>query len=226
MNFWQQGEEAFLTGEDWDAITVDYQVPERVEDVRAYVGLDVGLKHDSSAIVAVGWDESGVLAVLAHKIWIPPKGAILDLEGTVEAFIRRLQWRFGALRVVFDPSQMQRSAQELRRRGVHMVELPQTTGNLTQATSALFDVVKQRTLRCYEADDLRQHVLNSVVVESPRGWRLAKEKASRKIDAAVALSFAVDAAVTGPRSRVGVSRPRGSLGGGEPITSGVMSEQF
>jgi hypothetical protein len=31
---------------------------------------------------------------------------------------------------------------------------------------------------------------NAVAVETARGWRLAKEKASRKIDAVVALSFA------------------------------------
>ena len=203
-NFWQQGEEAFLTAEDWDAITTnEYTVPERVPDVRAYVGVDVGLKHDSSAVVAVGWDETGLLLVLAHRIWTPPRRGTLDLASTVEAFLRELAWRFGACDVSYDPSQMQRSAQEMRREQVRMIELPQTTGNLTLATSALFDVVKQRTLRCYEAPDLRQHILNSVVVESPRGWRLAKEKASRKIDAAVALSFAVSAAVSGSRTPVG-----------------------
>jgi hypothetical protein len=34
------------------------------------------------------------------------------------------------------------------------------------------------------------HALNAVAVETGRGWRLAKEKASRKIDGIVALSFA------------------------------------
>ena len=36
---------------------------------------------------------------------------------------------------------------------------------------------------------------NSVSVETPRGIRLAKQKTSRKVDAAVALSFGVLAAI-------------------------------
>ena len=225
LNLWQQGEEAFLSAEDWDAITAEYEVPHRVPDVRAFVGVDVGLKHDSSAVVACGWDESGLLVVLGHKIWTPPKRGTLDLASTVEAFLKELAWRFGACHVTYDPSQMQRSAQELRRDQVHMVELPQTTGNLTQATSSLYEIVKEKRLRCYPAPDLRQHVLNSVVVESPRGWRLAKEKASRKIDGAVALSFAVGAAVDGPRGTVGSGGARPS-GGGGGLSAGAMDWKF
>jgi hypothetical protein len=45
------------------------------------------------------------------------------------------------------------------------------------------------------APDLRQHVLNAVSVEAPRGIRLSKQKTSNKIDGVVALSFAVLAAV-------------------------------
>jgi phage terminase large subunit-like protein len=47
----------------------------------------------------------------------------------------------------------------------------------------------------YNAPDLREHVLNTVSVETPRGIRLSKQKTSNKIDGAVALSFAVLAAV-------------------------------
>lgn len=40
-------------------------------------------------------------------------------------------------------------------------------------------------------------------MESPCGWRLAKEKASKKIDAIVALSLAALAALDAPRPSVG-----------------------
>ena len=53
-------------------------------------------------------------------------------------------------------------------------------------------------------------VAAAVAVESPRGWRLAKEKASSKIDGAVALSFACLAAV-----REGASLPWVSAAYGE-----------
>ena len=45
------------------------------------------------------------------------------------------------------------------------------------------------------APDLRQHALNAVAIESTRGWKLAKEKTSKKIDAVVALSMACVAAL-------------------------------
>jgi hypothetical protein len=41
---------------------------------------------------------------------------------------------------------------------------------------------------------LREHELNAVSIETARGFRLAKQKTSRKIDAAIALSFACLAA--------------------------------
>jgi phage terminase large subunit-like protein len=60
-------------------------------------------------------------------------------------------------------------------------------------------VLTTRGIRLYNAPDLREHVLNAVSVETPRGIRLSKQKTSRKIDGAVALSFAVLAAVQNGR---------------------------
>jgi hypothetical protein len=59
----------------------------------------------------------------------------------------------------------------------------------------LFDLLNGRALRVYAADDLRQQALNTVAVETPRGWRIAKEKAAKKIDAIVALAIACVAAI-------------------------------
>jgi hypothetical protein len=71
----------------------------------------------------------------------------------------------------------------------------QTQNNLTEATEALYSAFINRNLRIYNAPDLREHVLNAVSIETPRGIRLSKQKTSAKIDGAVALSFAVLAAV-------------------------------
>ena len=59
----------------------------------------------------------------------------------------------------------------------------------------LFDLLTGLNLEIYPADDLRQQALSTVAVESPRGWRIAKEKASKKIDAIVALAMASVAAM-------------------------------
>jgi phage terminase large subunit-like protein len=62
------------------------------------------------------------------------------------------------------------------------------------ATETLYSYLANNRIRLYEAADLRQHVLNAASVETSRGFRLAKEKGSLKIDGAVALSFACAAA--------------------------------
>jgi phage terminase large subunit-like protein len=71
------------------------------------------------------------------------------------------------------------------------VEYPQTTDRLTKSSQALFELVKGRNLVLYPDAEMRSHALNAVAIESARGWRIAKEKSSRKIDAIAALSFAV-----------------------------------
>jgi phage terminase large subunit-like protein len=60
-------------------------------------------------------------------------------------------------------------------------------------------VLTTRGISLYNAPDLREHVLNAVSIETPRGIRLSKQKTSLKIDGAVALSFAVLAAVQNGR---------------------------
>jgi phage terminase large subunit-like protein len=58
----------------------------------------------------------------------------------------------------------------------------------------------------YPSEELRQQALSTVAVENPRGWRIAKEKASKKIDAIVALAMACVAANGAPwRDRQQVS---------------------
>ena len=64
-------------------------------------------------------------------------------------------------------------------------------GNQTAFTGVLLDMIRGGGLRVYQATDLREQVLNATMVETARGVRLAKEKASRKIDGAVALAMAV-----------------------------------
>jgi phage terminase large subunit-like protein len=90
-------------------------------------------------------------------------------------------------------------------------EYNQTQGNLTEATETLYSAFINRNLRLYNAPDLREHCLNAVSVETPRGIRLAKEKQLAKIDGAVALSFAVLAAVQHGRPAPLTDTPAGTV---------------
>jgi hypothetical protein len=97
--------------------------------------------------------------------------------------------------VLFDPYQAVSLAQRLAKVRVPMEEFAQSVPNLSEVTTNLFELVRGGNLRVYPAADLRQQVLNAITVEGPRGIRLAKEKSSKRIDLAVALSMAALAAV-------------------------------
>jgi phage terminase large subunit-like protein len=168
-----------------------------------FVGVDVGLKSDSTAIVAVKYDRfSDRLIVAGHRIWMPKSGEILDLGSTLEFFIRGLSQRAIIEKILYDPSQAQRSMQMLREGFIDAEELTQTQANLSTATQCLYDHLLNRKLRIYPNEDLRSHVLNAATKESERFFRLTKEHQRRKIDACVALSFAILAAVRSGRPAV------------------------
>ena len=167
-----------------------------------FIGVDASVRRDSTACVCVKFDETTDNLVLAdYKIWKPSPGQPINLEASVEFYLRRIynEPRARIEKILVDPYQMARSVQTLQAAGLPVEEYNQTQGNLTEATEALYSVLTTRGIRLYPADDLRTHVLNAVSIETPRGIRLSKQKTSNKIDAAVALSFAVLAAIQAGR---------------------------
>jgi len=131
-----------------------------------------------------------------HKVFQPSPQEPLDFEHSIEDTIISLSRCFQLREVKFDPYQMQASAQRLLAQGIPMLEFPQTTGNLTEASSNLYELVKFGNLVLYPDAAMRLAVQRSVAIESPRGWRIAKEKASHKIDVIVALAQAALGAVS------------------------------
>jgi phage terminase large subunit-like protein len=74
-------------------------------------------------------------------------------------------------------------------------EFPQTSGNLTAASQNLYDLIEGNNLVLYPDANMRLAASRAVAVETSRGWRISKEKASHKIDVIVALAMAAHAAV-------------------------------
>jgi len=195
LNQWQSGEEAFITSEDWDACVVPTLAPiGPTSHERLHIGVDAATKGDCAAVVAVVLDGERV-RLACHHIWTPRRGDPLDLELTIEAYLLRLKAAHTIATVRYDPFQMARSAVTLKKHGLPMEEYPQTSGNLTASGQNLYELIKSRGLAVYPDKELRDHAINAVAVDSGRGWRLAKEKASRKIDGLVALSFACLSAI-------------------------------
>src|SRR5262245_42773328 len=161
-----------------------------------YVGIDASVKHDSTAIVAVAYDrDANRVRLVWHRVFQPSPDAPLDFERTIERTVLELKQRFRLRKVLFDPWQMQATAQRLRARSIPIEEFPQSPGNLTEASQNLYELVKGRALSLYPDDGIRKAFSQSVAIEGSRGWRIAKEKQSHRIDVVVALGMAALAAV-------------------------------
>lgn len=194
-NRWSTSEETFLTPEVWDPCCDPAHRPLLpTREARLFLGVDGAIKHDAAAVVGVVWD-GDKLALALHRIWQPTPETPLDLEATIEAELRSLHQRYHVQAILCDPYQLHRSIMTLQGKGLPIEEFPQTSGNTTRVGQALSDLLNGRNLRLYPSDALRAQALATVSIETPRGWRIAKEKASQKIDAIVALAMACVAAL-------------------------------
>ena len=197
-NRWTSASNRFITAEMWDRCVTPAlrpTLPSREHEL--FVGVDVGIRHDSAAVVAVYRDGNRLILAL-HRIWTPSPAAPLDLEATIETYLRDLHDRYRVASILCDPYQCHRSIMTLQRAGLPVTECPQTTATTTRMGQTLFEMLSGRTLHLYVSDELRAQALHTVAVETPRGWRIAKEKAAHKIDAIVALTLASVAAIDTP----------------------------
>jgi len=195
-NRWTSAEAAFVTPALWDPCVTQGQPNLLNGRTPLFVGVDCGIKHDNAAVVSVFWDkDTDRLRLGPYRIWQPTPENPLDIENTVEWYLRNLYSRNRIEEILADPYQLHRSITTLEAAGIPIREFPQTTSNCTLMGQTLFDLLNGQKLLLYHAEDLRRQAMNTVAIESPRGWRIAKEKSSKKIDAISALAMACCAAI-------------------------------
>lgn len=197
-NRWTSNEDQFIDIADWDAcVDPDHRpmLEDPKKELRVVVGVDAGIKSDTSAVVAVTKKDNRVLLV-AHRKWTPSKANPIDLEETIEKYLLELKKRFHIIEVRYDPYQLHRSGTSLAKNGLKMVEFPQSVPNLTEMGQNLFDLIKGGNLKLYKDDDMRTHAQNARAQETPRGFRIVKGKSTKKIDLMIALAMAALGAVT------------------------------
>jgi phage terminase large subunit-like protein len=197
QNEWVASEESFVDLAWWDGC-VDPSAHPIVADpsMAVWCGVDASVKHDCTAIVGCGWDQDQKrVRLVFHRVFRPSKADPLDFEATVEATLLELHEKFSLREVRYDPYQMAAVAQRLERRGLRMLEFPQSVPNLTAAGQNLYELIKGRGLLAYPDDEFRRAISQSVAIESSRGWRIGKTTGSHKVDLTVALAFACLGAV-------------------------------
>ena len=189
-NRWTSSESAFVSAEQWDNC-VDDNLRPILPGFKGQlsVGIDIGVSHDSSCVVGV-YREGDRVVLGCHKIWIPSKKNPIDIEETVEVYLKELHKKYNVESFNYDPYQFHRSGISLAKESLKMVEFPQTTDRLVEAGENLFSLIKGRNLVVYRDRELRGHVLKSIAKETPRGFRLVKSKQSDRIDLAIALAMA------------------------------------
>ena len=191
------GQEQYIPLEDWDAgVNPEHTPVLPTNDFRLFVGVDGAIKNDSAAVVAVYRDRSKKKIVLAkHRIWHPTSQQPLDLDQTIGEFLRDLHRNYSLSSIYYDPYQLHDLATRLRSEGIKMEEYPQSQSNLIKMGQNLFELIMQKNLILYPDTEMRLQASHTIALETQRGWRIAKEKTSHKIDAIVALAMAALAAV-------------------------------
>jgi phage terminase large subunit-like protein len=199
QNEFVTNDDTFVNMSWWDAC-VDPNLAPLYADrrLRVYAAVDASTKHDSTAIVVTHWDDKAQqVRLIGHRVFQPSPEEPLNFEATIEKTVLDLRKRFFLRKVLYDPYQMQATAQRLRRAGVTLEEFPQSPNNLTSVSQNLFELIQGQGLRVYPAPDIRLAISRTLAIRTPRGWRIGKDKQPHKIDVVVALAMAAYAAVKG-----------------------------
>jgi phage terminase large subunit-like protein len=162
-----------------------------------YIGVDASTKRDSSAIVGVTFDpHTQKVRLVFHRIFQPSQTEPLDFELTVESTLLDINRKFQIKKILYDPYQMQASAQRLIKEGVRNIEeFPQTLDRLTAMSQQLYDLITGQAFVAYPSEAIRLAISRTVAIEGTRGWRIGKQVQSHKVDVVIALAMACFAAV-------------------------------
>lgn len=193
---WLQGEDTAINPLEWADCGAD-DVPPAGLDWR--LGLDIGWKHDTTAIVPHALDDEGVAWLGAPVVLKPEREGMSLRKAAVLDAVQRLGEEYATDQVVIDPENDGESvAQDLEDLGFEVVAHSQKPAPMALAAERFHAAIRERRLRHPNDAALTRHVLNAHARSTPDGrWSLVKEsKQSRKfIDAAIAAAMAHSVAV-------------------------------
>jgi phage terminase large subunit-like protein len=187
--WWMPPLDSWLPSGAWSACEGDATFR---PDLPCWVGVDMALKHDSIAVVAVQ-PRDGRFAV-AHKIWFP-EGNTIDIAA-VDNHIREMCRQWKVAEVVYDPAFFERSAQALADDGLPMIEFPQSAARMVPACQTAYELICGGLVVHDGSPVLADQIVSAVPRQTETGWRVSKGKSKRKIDATVALVMALSRATS------------------------------
>lgn len=186
----------------WDKCYDDNVKPLMPGDMEPVViAVDASVSGDATAVVAVSrhpddsWDAPIRRVMVRHvTVYYPPTGGKINYSETIEPLIRSLCDNYNVYKIVYDPYQLHKMCTDLSIEGVGAFEEFDQTRRRSKADKQLYDMIIMRQLRHSGDSELRKHIQNCAARSEGANntLRLAKKADGRSIDAAVALSMAVD----------------------------------
>jgi phage terminase large subunit-like protein len=195
LNQWTQSHRAWLPQGCWDSLRSQEKIPEGAE---IYVGVDVGIYHDSTAVCWAHLLEDGRI-LLRCRVWSPRADSaahehcndgVVHLD-EVEAFIRRLKKKFRIRELAYDPAFFRRSAELLERDRITMVEFLQASGPMADAYQGFYQLAREGCLTHNGDAVFAAHINATSGIKTQRGWKLSKLHNKASIDATIAAVLAV-----------------------------------
>jgi len=173
----------------WGALQSDYQL---IANAPTWVGIDLGLKRDTTAIVFGQRRPDGKLHTVA-RIWQPHKDESIDPTAPMQ-FLRDLNQRYQLIECAYDPRLFEVPGAMLADEGLPMVEMPQSLERMSPAYVALYEAIVNGAITHDGDEQYSRQVLNAIPRYNERGFMLSKNKSRGKIDAAAALAMMHDRA--------------------------------
>lgn len=154
-----------------------------------HLGIDIGYRRDSSAVVGTYRDlERHKYGLFCHKIWTPP----VHIPDVTEYVTRILEnERVGG--VWFDPMQYAAETQRLKTAGYgHLMREVTQSGNfMVGIATNLHTLIQRRDFEMYTDGALRAHFLHCAVKMTESGPRIIKLQQTKQIDAVIATAMSL-----------------------------------
>lgn len=204
LNQWRAAKERWIADHVWRAGACELE-PQEGQDV--YLAVDAALTYDTTALdmafpveddpahrvlhIARVWSARGDVA---HDVLSPGR---IDLT-LVEEYVISIANRFRVRELVYDPRYFEDTAMRLAKRGVAVAPMQPGTKLMSEATDRFYlDCQDGKVLHLAgeQGAVLTQHVEAAVALKTENGWRLSKLRATRPIDALVAMLMAHSRAI-------------------------------
>ena len=202
MNEWGSVEDLFLPVELWDkAVKLDAPLIYRTGDAaRGYpisIGVDVGVKRDSSAVVGVYLDlETSKIGLAFHRIWKPSKDHPINPDD-IQAYIEDKCEHLKVASIVCDPTHFYQNIMAMQAAGLPIAEYKQSPANMVAASMSMFEAFQGGAVELYDAPDLREHIRFAAAKPQGSGYRIIKNpSATHANDGAIAMAMAMHDAVS------------------------------